>query len=543
MIYNTMSLPILLTTHVSTLRASSATLCLFFLRTVLVSAILSTAIGHANSTLSVSVVDIVSNTPVHAATVSLAKTDHGLFQCSTNTEGQCLLTDLAPGVYRLRVYSSGYMDMPSRYGGAHHVIVEPSDSDSLTVGLTPVGVISGRVLDSNGRPVQMARVLPVIRQVRDGGHDMLSLGEHTRTDDRGEYRLYGLPPATYSIVVCPNPNSQAVLGARIFAPIFYPGSGSAEFFDLAGGEERISTDVSLIQHPTVSLSGTVSAIPRESNIPRVAVTVVSSDGLHIPLSTQWTEADGTFSIDTISVGSYTVFASLILPQHTRLAQREPRTFWARQSVTLIGTSTEIHLTLQPTLEVQGLLTIDGRPGSRAPCRGTSTLLLRPLDGWPDAFTAAPSENDGHFALDGLPSGRFRIEMPDLERHCRISSVVAGNTSFPATEVLLNSSTTITINVISAVGEVTGRVSNWTERPRTTGVVLLSTDDPTRTDFAHISHSGQYRFTDLPSGHYVVAIVDASRLSTSHHTNAAQYRAASPVSVTAGSTVTVNFQLE
>lgn len=385
----------------------------------------------------------------------------------------------------------------------------------------------------------MARVLPVTRRFLDGDHQIVPFGEPRRTDDRGEYRLYGLPPASYSVAVFPGPNSDS----GIFSPVYYPGPGPIALFELRAGEEKLSINITIPQQGTASLSGTVSAIPPEAGPQRVALSLVSSGGLQVPLSTLWADNDGAFSVETLSAGEYTVFAWLPLPQPGPLTSGGPSAYWARGTTTISGAQGLIHLTLNPGISVRGALSFDGVTGTEHGCRGASALSVRSRDGWPDTWTADLTENQGQFVLHGLPSGRFRIELPHLERRCRVSGVVVNGNSFRAGDVALDSAADITVNVTSAVGEVTGTVSGLAGKPDTASVVLISKDDPNWFEVVPVSRSGQYRFRDVPVGAYLVMVAGQVTSLNTYDVRTALLHGAHAISLETGSTVTVNFTIE
>ena len=59
------------------------------------------------------------------------------------------------------------------------------------------GVLTGRVLDRYGQPAVGAVVSAQRYQFAMGRWDLVRSGSGDRTDDRGVYRLYGLPPGDY----------------------------------------------------------------------------------------------------------------------------------------------------------------------------------------------------------------------------------------------------------------------------------------------------------------------------------------------------------
>ena len=68
----------------------------------------------------------------------------------------------------------------------------------IVLAMTPTGSISGRVYDAEGEPLGKAQV-EVMRPVYKDGQRMLTIVEIVASDDRGEYRLFWLPPGRYYV--------------------------------------------------------------------------------------------------------------------------------------------------------------------------------------------------------------------------------------------------------------------------------------------------------------------------------------------------------
>src|SRR5215471_16596998 len=127
----------------------------------------------------------------------------------SDANGRFLFEDVAPGNYRLiATYDGGYV--PAEYG--QRSLTEQGTAFELTPGqrmtgiqltMSPTGAISGRVYDKNGEPVGKAQVA-AMRQVYKNGRRSLTIVQMVATDDRGEYRLFWLPPGRYYVSAKPD---------------------------------------------------------------------------------------------------------------------------------------------------------------------------------------------------------------------------------------------------------------------------------------------------------------------------------------------------
>src|SRR5215510_4100903 len=69
----------------------------------------------------------------------------------------------------------------------------------------PSGVISGRVVDDEGRPMRGAQVQALMLDSSRRSPQPRPRGNTATTNDRGEFRLFWLDAGSYYIAVNPNP--------------------------------------------------------------------------------------------------------------------------------------------------------------------------------------------------------------------------------------------------------------------------------------------------------------------------------------------------
>ena len=133
------------------------------------------------------VTDAATKRPVAGATVMLVRADAVADAAVVTTEdaGAFFFEPRAAGTYRLVAEHADYtreMSAP--------IIVESGTTKSLVrLTLTPTAVISGRVTDEFGEPVGKVYVRALTTRVV----------AEARTNDLGEYRLFGLAPGEYVI--------------------------------------------------------------------------------------------------------------------------------------------------------------------------------------------------------------------------------------------------------------------------------------------------------------------------------------------------------
>ncbi len=336
-------------------------------------------------------------------------------------EGNFKITGLARGVYTLMARAPGYVTeagQPRRY----------RPGEQATIHLVRGGVITGRVTDEFGEPLTGVQVTADRVRDAEGKPDLFgpAFGVEAlwATDDRGIYRIYGLPPGTY-IVGC---NSPSLLGGvqlpiRRAPATYHPSSprGAAAELAVQSGAELSGIDIRYRAARGRSISGALtSEAPAEGLVNPVLVALTEVGGKRLAgMAVSFTGRN--YSLPGVEDGEYELSAARY-NENLDFALSVPR------RVTMRGADLEgIDLKLFPLGSISGRIISEPAKAGAACQPGNQfsleeTLIRARGSDKPGAifglldsqvpgglnFDAAPDEGGG-FTLKNLTTGRYRIE--------------------------------------------------------------------------------------------------------------------------------------
>ncbi len=181
--------------------------------------------------------------PLREATVTL--TDVSMLrrragQSTTDEHGAFMFSGLTPGSYTLYVEKSNFL--------AEYVAGAIPAKD-IVIRLRRASVISGHVTDNDGEILRNALVEVMTKSYMYGEVSLFSVSKgFARSDDRGVYRVSGLPAGRYY-----------VRSSRDgYDTILYPSASGlvgAQTIDLLAGAEKSEVDFHLRSAPRFTLKG------------------------------------------------------------------------------------------------------------------------------------------------------------------------------------------------------------------------------------------------------------------------------------------------
>lgn len=321
----------------------------------------------------------------------------------TDETGRLEFGTLPAGVYSLMVAPPAAFLRPT---SSASIRLGDGESASRTIRLDRGGAIMGRVVDETGDPVAHVNVMALRKDPRSPSSSVRMSGNSGTTDDRGEFRVYGLEPGDYYISAnynVPAPYLASPPEPRLgYVPTYYPGVPTldgARLVKVRSGQDSGGIDLGLLMGKLGRVVGTVS----DSTGALVAPT--QSRSAYVSLSPKGGEQagfgrgssikpDGTFVISDVPPGEYVVYANVMRGEGP---QAEHET--VAEVVTVNGNEVTEHLRTNTGATLSGRVVIEGTLTSPPPPPGMTAAPPDARPAGPVNIMARPSATaDSHTQL-------------------------------------------------------------------------------------------------------------------------------------------------
>lgn len=271
------------------------------------------------------VTDAGTGAPVRRAQVrAMSMEGRGGGVTSTDSNGLFQIKDLPAGRYTVVVMKGGFAQTSfgQRRPGQPGTPIDLADgqtAERVNFILSRGGVIAGVVVDDGGEAVAGTQVAAVRYQWVSGTRRLVpapSQGSTDRTDDRGGFRLYGLPPGDYFVSASNRNNSFMGPGmsnteSEGFAPTYYPGTpnvNEATRITLKEGQEMTGANFALIVARMARVRGRVLNSRGEASSGMMAMLAPADSfgGMMMNMGNAMVGADGSFEFANVAPGRYNI---------------------------------------------------------------------------------------------------------------------------------------------------------------------------------------------------------------------------------------------
>ena len=446
---------------------------------------------------------------------------------TTDEEGGYRFANLAAGRYLINPFAPALVAPSEGWPPGKTVNVADGEAvEKIDFALTRGGVITGRVIDAQGRPVvgQIVTLTPAEEgDKKPQQFDPLAASPFGKsmymTDDRGVYRLYGLNAGRYLVSMgAANPAGiNFNLKSRYQAQTFHPGvtdKSKAAIVEIKEGSEATGIDIRLgLPSQTYKASGRIVDAATGKPIP----TIVANYGAPLGESKMLmprglgavTNSKGEFRFDSIVPGRYHAFASF---DQDSESYSDPTPFEVTN-----GDLTGLVIKVHRGLSVSGVVTVEGTDDPATLASLSQIQLNAFVEGnelsAPRDFTAKIAA-DGTFRLTGLRPGTARLYVNRFFVPTKLAvSRVERNGVAQPNGLQINpgeSLTDVRVVLANATGVLRGQVRVTGSVPLEDMTLLVTArragqDAPRYYQTTEPNLRGQFTFDDLLPGEYEISV--------------------------------------
>jgi hypothetical protein len=416
--------------------------------------------------------------PLKGAMVHLSSGDDRAhtIAAKTGADGRFALKNVPAGKYRLKVSRNGYFD--AEYGqkkpgdpGATFSLRPGQIESDLLFKMGRAGVISGRIFDEDGQPMERVMVTALRNQYADGRKELRLFAE-SESNDLGEFRLYGLSPGHY-YVSAEEPKWNHVVGEREFTGlakeaeekghtrVYYPNAlepDGASPVVVKEGEETSSIDFLMKEVSVYRITGKATNLVAKHGTRELQILVMTRSQANNfvgfgPNSS--VKSDGTFEIPDIAPGEYAVMAIVF---------DEGRVYTAEQDVDVVSADVDgLLLSVNTGVTIPGRIRWEGKPNIE---KEGMSVWLQPLQNrFGIGSKKAEVDENSQFTLKEVSDGTYKLQINGLAKDCYINEVKLGETVFPDVELRVRGAAgNLEVTVSSRGARIDGTVLNEDSLP-------------------------------------------------------------------------------
>jgi hypothetical protein len=312
----------------------------------------------------------------------------------SDDDGRWEMKDLPAGRYQLNALKGGYVSL--QYGqrrpfeqGRPLEVRDGQVIEKVDFALPRGSVIAGRLTDEAGEPVTGGMVQVSRYRYFNGQRRLAPVAVSNQTDDRGDFRIFGIPPGDYFVSATLRPDIAPGQSDNRsgYAATYYPGTPSAaeaQRVTVGLGQEAQGISFQLVPARTATISGIARGSDGRPLANAMMMLMPAANSAAGPLSMASggpVRPDGSFTLSGVAPGDYIIQAR---PMTNGLLTEA-----ASADITVAGADiTGLVLTVNKGVTARGRITFDGG---------------RPTDVLPSSIRISAMPADGAILITGLPA--------------------------------------------------------------------------------------------------------------------------------------------
>jgi Carboxypeptidase regulatory-like domain len=230
----------------------------------------------------------------------------------TDPSGVFGFTEVPAAEIRLTASHAGYFPTGQDGAGSSDPLrfsLQPGQSrDRIELKLAAWGVIEGHIVDERGDPIMNASVQLLHPNYESGRRVLTGVLPARLTDDRGQYRIYGVVPGSY--VVSASIGQVATGDVPGYARTFLPGTddaGAAQYVTVETGRVISGADVALVRAATAHVSGAL--LDKDGHPTTGGAVALTPAGSVVGVRVGARIAEGSFEFLNVPSGRYIISMS------------------------------------------------------------------------------------------------------------------------------------------------------------------------------------------------------------------------------------------
>jgi hypothetical protein len=463
--------------------------------------------------------------PLRRAHVTLRPLQAGLSAAGVDADdtGNFTIRKIAPGLYSLIAERDGYLTSATCRRGALRMppefyIAGGDKITDITFRLRPWAVLAGKVRMDDGEPGVGVRV-ELYREYRTRGRHGYGVVSAVATNDRGEYRVYGLQPGAYFVAavydkapLVPGAQDQPptdALGRELpltgYTTTFFPNTeklSEALPIRVDSGQDLSGIDLTLQRVLKVKVRGQVTSGISGARLGRATMTLARADAsmqgaIPTPAKAIF-DRDGFFEMANVVPGAYVIQVE---------ASDNGKTLSGRRFLTVSSDGeANVELVVAAPQPWPGAIVIEGTgrwPDDKTP---RVTLEARSDTG----VAVQPSVQGLKFECQVMADETYDVLVDNLADDFYVAAVRVGGSDMRALGLPGSLASPLPFEIVldSRGGKISGRVFGLVVEDVWSGASMMLVPDPPRgrlQDYRQASADqyGQFQIRGVAPGKYTL----------------------------------------
>ena len=442
----------------------------------------------------------------------------------TDADGRFRFMNIAAGVYNVTSHAPAFVgERTFSFDSGKAVTIDANENvDNVDFELERGGVITGRIVDAEGAPIigENVQLMPV-----DEKNQPLQRSFNTpfaSSDDRGVYRIYGIPAGRHLVSAGRNEGGVRIGGSpRFYTRVFHPETSDqtkAEAIEVTPNSEAVDINITLKNTGrTFTATGRIIDADTNEPVPNLAYGhgIIQGQGGNRFMGGYGynglrTNARGEFRIENLAANEYAVFAGGF--EGTNEQYGDLTTFEIKDADVK-----NIEVKMHAGASISGFVTLDD-PTNKEAFAKLSQLQIN-ADDTAQGTLRTPRNltsrvgSGGAFRIGGLRPGTTRIYFNSpLPNGISFSRIERGGTPITDTGIEIKAGEAIgdiRIVVAYGTGVVRGTVNVIGELPPDTQMMVFARY-PNSVQFpsgiqTRVDVNRRFRIENLAAGEYEITL--------------------------------------